>query len=198
MSVYECSYTSIEGKPVEMASYRGLVLLVVNTASKCGFTPQYEGLEKLHETYRDKGFTVIGFPSGQFNEQELPSNGEIREFCTARYGVSFPLSQKVEVRGSGAIPLYKHLTSQKGFEGMGGGLKAKMMQAMLKAKYGEGYQDDEVKWNFTKFLIDDGGEVVARYESPVDPKEIENDIKRLIRERTLREREKERKGNDTL
>jgi glutathione peroxidase len=180
MSVYDYKYTSIEGRPVEMSQYKGKALLIVNTASKCGFTPQFKGLEELYKQYKDKGFEVIGFPCNQFMDQEPGDEQAISEFCTIRYGVTFPLSAKVDVREAGAIPLYKYLTSQKGFMGIGKGFKTKAFEIMLKAKYKVGYKDDQIKWNFTKFLIDRTGEVVARFEPPVEPKDIASDIEKLL------------------
>ncbi len=180
MSVYDYEYTSIENKPVQMSINKGKVLLIVNTASKCGFTPQYKGLEELYQKYNDRGFTVIGFPCNQFMEQEPGSNEEISEFCSVRYGVTFPLSQKVDVRDDTAIPLYKYLTSQKDFQGLGSGIKAKSMEVMLKARYKDGYADPQIKWNFTKFLIDREGNVVSRYEPTVVPEDIAGDIEKLL------------------
>ncbi len=180
MSIYEYEYQSIENKTIPMSNYKGQVLLIVNTASKCGFTPQYEGLEKLYQDYKDKGFTVIGFPCNQFMEQEPGTDKEISEFCSVRYGVTFPLSQKVEVRDDNAIPLYQYLTSQKGFEGLGKGLKAKTLTVMLKGRYKENFDDSQIKWNFTKFLIDREGNVVARYEPTVEPSDIAPDIEKLL------------------
>lgn len=180
MSIYDYEYTSIENQPVHMKDYEGNVLLIVNTASKCGFTPQYEGLEALYKTYQDQGFVVIGFPCNQFMAEEPGTEQEIAEFCTIRYGVTFPLSQKVDVRGESAIPLYQYLTSQKGFEGLGKGAKVKALELMLKAEYGKGFSDDQIKWNFTKFLVDRDGQVIARFEPPVEPKDIEDDIKALL------------------
>ena len=180
MSVYHYEYTSIENHPVQMSEYKGEVLLIVNTASKCGFTPQYEGLEALFQTYKDRGVTVIGFPCNQFMGQEAGDEQEISEFCKVRYGVTFPLSQKVDVRGETAIPLYQYLISEKGFEGIGSGLKAKAMELMFKAKYKNDSSKDAIKWNFTKFLIDRDGTVVSRYESLVEPKDIAGDIEKLL------------------
>ncbi|MHC1787830.1 MAG: glutathione peroxidase [Christensenellales bacterium] len=180
MSVYDFGYTSIEGKPVSMSDYAGKPILIVNTASKCGFTYQYEGLEALYQQYKSKGFTVIGFPCNQFMEQEPGDDHAISEFCTIRFGVTFPLSGKVDVRDEGAIPLFKYLTSQKGFQGVGKGLKNKAFEMSLKARYKDGYKDDQVKWNFTKFLVDRQGGVVARYEPTVEPKDIAADIEKLL------------------
>lgn len=132
MSVYDYEYISIENEPVKMSEYQGKVLLIVNTVSKCGFTPQYEGLEALYEKYRERGVEIIGFPCNQFMEQEPGSEKEIAEFCTIRYGVTFPLSQKVDVRDETAIPLYKYLTDQKGFEGLGKGAKEDFVAILKK------------------------------------------------------------------
>ena len=172
MSIYDYSYTSIEGDEVSLSEYKGKVILIVNTASKCGFTPQYEGLEKLYETYGDKGLVVLGFPCNQFKEQEPGKNEEVHEFCKLRFGVTFPLSQKINVRGEDADPIYKYLTSNTAFEGMGSGLKIKAFEAMLKAMYGKAYHDSSIKWNFTKFLIDRQGKIIGRYEPPVEPSDI--------------------------
>ena len=180
MSVYDYAYTSIEGNPVSMSQYKGKVVLIVNTASKCGFAPQYEGLETLYQRYRDQGFEVIGFPCNQFMDQEPGDEAAISEFCSVRYGVTFPMSAKVDVRGDDAIPLFRYLTEQKGFEGMGKGIKNKAFDMMLKAKYKDGYKDSQVKWNFTKFLVDRQGEVTARFEPVVEPAEIAAYIEKLL------------------
>ncbi|QAT41832.1 glutathione peroxidase [Aminipila luticellarii] len=180
MSIYDYEYTSIENKPVQMSDYKGKVLLIVNTASKCGFTPQYKGLEELYQKYKNQDFTIIGFPCNQFMEQEPGSEQDIAEFCSVRYGVTFPLSQKVEVRDENAIPLYQYLTAQKGFEGMGKGVKAKTFELMLKGRYKDTFSDSQIKWNFTKFLIDRNGNVISRYEPTVEPEDIADDIEKLL------------------
>ena len=176
MSIYDYAYTSIEGNPVSMSDYKGKVVLIVNTASKCGFAPQYEGLEALYQRYRDQGFEVIGFPCNQFMDQEPGDEAAISEFCSVRYGVTFPMSAKADVRGDDAIPLFRYLTKQKGFEGMGKGIKNKAFDMMLKARY----KDSQVKWNFTKFLVDRQGEVTARFEPVVEPAEIAAYIEKLL------------------
>ena len=180
MSIYDYAYTSIEGNPVSMSDYKGKVVLIVNTASKCGFAPQYEGLEALYQRYRDQGFEVIGFPCNQFMDQEPGDEAAISEFCSVRYGVTFPMSAKADVRGDDAIPLFRYLTEQKGFEGMGKGIKNKAFDMMLKAKYKDGYKDSQVKWNFTKFLVDRQGEVAARFEPVVEPADISVHIGKLL------------------
>ena len=180
MSIYDYAYTSIEGNPVSMSDYKGKVVLIVNTASKCGFAPQYEGLEALYQRYRDQGFEVIGFPCNQFMDQEPGDEAAISEFCSVRWGVTFPMSAKADVRGDDAIPLFRYLTAQKGFEGMGKGIKNKAFDMMLKARYKDGYKDSQVKWNFTKFLVDRQGEVTARFEPVVEPAETAAYIEKLL------------------
>ena len=151
-SVYDFSCKTGSGKEQSLAQYRGKVLLIVNTASKCGFTPQFEGLEELYEKYRDKGLVVLGFPCNQFGHQDPGSNDEIQEFCQLNYG------GKVEVNGSGADPLFKYLTKEAP-----GALGTR-----------------RIKWNFTKFLVNADGEVVKRYAPTVKPKDIEKDIEKLL------------------
>jgi glutathione peroxidase len=180
MSIYDYSYTSIEGDPVSLSDYKGKVLLIVNTASKCGFTPQYEGLEKLYETYGDKGLVVLGFPCNQFKEQEPGTDEEVHEFCTLRFGVTFPLSAKINVRGEDADPIYKYLTENTTFDGMGSGLKNIAFETMLKAMYGKSFHDSSIKWNFTKFLLDREGKIVGRFEPPVEPKDLASAIEECL------------------
>lgn len=157
-SVYDFSATAIDGAEQALEQYRGQALLIVNTASKCGFTGQYAGLEKLHRQYADKPFEVLGFPCNQFGEQEPGKAAEIASFCSTAYGVDFPMFDKVEVNGPGRHPLFDWLTSQKkGFLG-----------------------SRDIKWNFTKFLTDREGRVVARYAPQVEPEAIEADIEKLL------------------
>jgi glutathione peroxidase len=157
-SIYDFTCETTGGKKKSLSDYRGKVLLVVNTASKCGFTPQFEGLETLYEKYKDQGVEILGFPCNQFGKQDPGSNDEITEFCQLNYGVSFPMMGKIEVNGSGADPLYKHLKKE--------------------APGALGTQ--AIKWNFTKFLIDTEGNVLKRYASKTKPKDIEKDIKKLL------------------
>lgn len=181
MFIYDYEYTSIEGKLVNMSDYEGKVLLIVNTASKCGFAPQYQGLQEVYDRFKDQGLVVIGFPSNQFMGQEPGNDLEISNFCSVRYGVTFPLSQKVDVRDESAIPFYQYLTSKKKFEGFGKGMKAKSLELMLKVKYKKNYGDSQIKWNFTKFLIDRQGNVFGRYEPTVEPKDMIKDIESLLK-----------------
>ncbi len=157
-SVYEFSAQTVGGKDQSLDTYEGKVLLVVNTASKCGFTPQFAGLEELYEKYREQGLEILGFPCNQFGNQDPGSNDEIQEFCQLNYGVSFPMFAKIEVNGGGADPLFKYL--KKAAPGALG--------------------TERIKWNFTKFLVDANGKVVKRYAPTVKPKDIEKDIKKLL------------------
>jgi glutathione peroxidase len=146
-TLYDFTLNDIDGKPVDLRSYAGKVVLVVNTASRCGFTPQFEGLEKLHQSYRDQGLVVLGFPSNDFMGQDPGSDAEIKSFCTKEYGVSFPMFSKVAVAGKNAAPLYLWLTDKKIHPKTGGA----------------------VSWNFNKFLIGRDGTVIGRFDSTVAP-----------------------------
>jgi len=157
-TVYDFSAKTIDGKTRKLSDYKGKVLLVVNTASQCGFTPQYKGLEALYKKYKDKGFAVLGFPSNQFGQQEPGPDTEIAEFCEMNFGVTFPLFSKVDVNGSDAHPLFKYLTStKKGLLGSEG-----------------------IKWNFTKFLVDKEGNVVERYAPTTKPEDLEKDVAKTL------------------
>jgi glutathione peroxidase len=158
-TVYDFSATSIDGKPVELSSFKDKVLLVVNTASQCGFTTQYQGLQALYDKYASKGVEVLGFPCNQFGAQEPGSATDIQSFCQTRFGVSFPLFEKIDVNGANAHPLFQYLT--KAAPGILG--------------------TEGIKWNFTKFLIDGNGNVVKRYASATEPKDIEKDIDALLK-----------------
>ena len=158
MAFYEHPVNALDGKPADLADYKGKAALVVNVASKCGLTPQYEGLQKLQDTYGDRGFTVLGFPCNQFLEQEPGTADEIQEFCSVNYGVTFPLFAKIDVNGKNAAPLYEYLkTSRPGLLG-----------------------SEAIKWNFTKFLVDRKGRVVERYAPKVEPEAIAADIEKLL------------------
>jgi glutathione peroxidase len=156
--IYDFEVDDIHGKKVKLGTYKGKVLLIVNTASKCGFTPQYKGLEALHEKLGPRGFEVLGFPCNQFGAQEPGSAQEIESFCELNYGVSFPLFAKIDVNGDGAAPLYKHLKKAK--PGLLG--------------------SEAIKWNFTKFLVDREGKVVERYAPNAEPEKIAPDIEKLL------------------
>ena len=157
-SVYDFEAESINGSKKSLADYKGQVLLVVNTASKCGFTPQFEGLENLYKNYKDKGLVILGFPCNQFGKQDPGSNGEIQEFCQLNYGVSFPMHAKVDVSGDDTHPLCQHLkTAAPGLMG-----------------------SKKIKWNFTKFLIDREGNVIERFAPATAPEKIEAKIKAML------------------
>ncbi|HPF14977.1 MAG TPA: glutathione peroxidase [Planctomycetota bacterium] len=157
-SIYDFSCDALDGTQVDLKAYRGKILLIVNTASKCGFTPQLEGLEELYRTNKDRGLVVLGFPCNQFGSQEPGSNAEIGEFCQANYGVSFPMFAKVEVNGPGAAPLYRYLK--------------KAARGVLWSQ--------AIKWNFTKFLVGPDGQVVKRFAPTVEPKSLLPEIERLV------------------
>ena len=158
MSIYDFSVVDINGQEVSMSKYRDKVLLIVNVASECGFTPQYEGLEKLYQDYKEQGFMVLGFPSNQFGKQEPKSNKEIYFFCQGTYDVHFDMFAKIDVNGENAIPLYKYLKQQQ--------------SGVL--------WTEAIKWNFTKFLVDREGRVIKRYASSTKPKSIAQDIEKLL------------------
>lgn len=158
MSIYDFEVTTISGQSQTLEPYRGKVLLIVNTATKCGFAPQFDGLEKLHQSYRDKGFAVLGFPCSQFMNQELAANSDIAEACRINHGVTFPLFSKIDVNGSSAHPLFKYLASEAP-----GALGTKT-----------------IKWNFTKFLVDRNGNVVKRFAPADTPEKMEGPIKKLL------------------
>jgi len=155
---YTYKASDIQGKEHSMSEYKGKVVLVVNVASKCGFTPQYEGLQKLYEKYEKDGLVILGFPSNQFREQEPGTNKEIQNFCKVNYGVTFPLFEKIDVNGDATHPLYVFLKKEAtGFLG-----------------------SESIKWNFTKFLVDAKGNVLKRYGSSTKPASIEDDVKALL------------------
>ena len=157
-SVYDFKCKTSNGQAKSLADYRGKVLLIVNTASKCGLTPQFEGLEKLHEKYQGKGLAILGFPCNQFGHQDPGSNAEILEFCQLNYAVKFPMFAKIEVNGANADPLYKHLKQEA--PGLLG--------------------SQAIKWNFTKFLVDRSGKVVERFAPTVTPEELEQKAVALL------------------
>ena len=180
-TVYDFSAQSNKGETVQFSDYKGKVLLIVNTASKCGFTPQYDGLEALYQQYKDAGLVVIGFPCDQFGHQEPGTNEEIAEFCRLNHGVTFPLMEKIEVNGENAHPLYQWLYSEKPFAGFGEGDTAKFMDQMLSRKDPDYASNPDIKWNFTKFLIDKKGRVVARFEPMVTPEELAASIEKELK-----------------
>jgi glutathione peroxidase len=158
MTVYDYSAKTIRGEEIALSQYRGKVLLIVNTASACGFTPQYKGLQELYTKYREAGLEILGFPCNQFGGQEPGAEAEIAEFCEVNFGVTFPLFAKVDVNGDDAHPLFKYLTKEA--------------PGILGTKF--------IKWNFTKFLVDREGNVVDRYASTDSPENLEKDIAKVL------------------
>lgn len=181
MSIYDFKVKNIDGEEVSLEEFKGKVIIIVNTASKCGFTPQFADLEKLYEKYNDKGLVILGFPSNQFLEQEPGSNSDVKSFCMLNYGVNFPMFEKVDVRGKNALPLFNFLTVAKGFRGFDlTKPQEKLLHSITSENYPEYLVDDSIKWNFTKFLIDRSGNIVERFESVVDPISMEESIKSLL------------------
>lgn len=180
-TIYDYKALSNKGQEVKFSDYKGKVLLVVNTASKCGFTPQYDGLEALYQKYKDQGLVIIGFPCDQFGHQEPGTDKEIEEFCRLNHGVTFPLMSKIEVNGEKAHPLYVWLKTQQGFGGYDvNDKRGKMMDGMLRKQDADYDKKSDIKWNFTKFLINRKGKVVQRFESTVEPSALEKPIKVLL------------------
>lgn len=157
MNIYDFKVRNAKGVEVPMTEYQGKVLLIVNTATGCGFTPQYEGLQNLYNKYKDKGLEILDFPCNQFGHQAPGTEEEIQEFCTLKYKTTFPLFAKIDVNGKNAAPLFTYLKNQKG-----------------------GFLGDDIKWNFTKFLVSRDGKVVERYAPVTKPEKIENDILKLL------------------
>ena len=159
MSIYDFTVKDTNGKDISLSNYRNNVILIVNTATGCGFTPQYKGLQKLYDKYHERGFEILDFPCNQFGHQAPGTDLEIGNFCTSNYGTTFPRFQKIEVNGNNASPLYQWLKKQKG-----------------------GSFGDKIKWNFTKFLIDCNGEVVARFAPTKTPESLESEVLKLLKE----------------
>lgn len=157
MKFYDFNALSIDGKDISMSEFKNKIVLIVNTASKCGFTPQFEGLEKLYNQYKNEGFVILGFPCNQFGNQDPGKDNEIKSFCEINYGVTFPMFSKVEVNGDDAHPIFKWLKDEK-----------------------SGLIVDAIKWNFTKFLLNRSGEVVDRFGSNKKPENIRKDIEKLL------------------
>ena len=182
MGFYDLKVTARDGSEVSMKDYENKVVLVVNTATGCGFTPHYKPLEEMYEKYHDRGFEIIDVPCNQFAGQTPGTDDEIHEFCTLKYNTQFPQMKKSDVNGENAIELFKYLKSQKTFEGFGKGPKAVAMSAMLK-KIDKDYKNNsEIKWNFTKFIVNRKGEVVARFEPTADMKDVAKFVDNMMQE----------------
>ena len=180
MSVYDYSVTTPAGEEISLKNYEGKVLLIVNTATGCGFTPHYKELEAMYEADHEKGLEIIDVPCNQFAGQTPGTDEEIHEFCTRKYNTQFPQMKKSDVNGENQLPLFAYLKSQKGFEGFGHGPAALAMGIMLK-KIDKNYKSNpDIKWNFTKFVVNRQGEVVARFEPTADMKDVRACVESLL------------------
>ena len=179
-SIYDFTLYDRKGNEYPLANYKGEVMLIVNTATGCGFTPHYEPIEQMYEKYHDKGFEVVDVPCNQFAGQTPGTDEEIHEFCTLKYNTQFPQMKKSDVNGENELPLYTYLKAQKGFEGFGKGVAALAMKAMAKKMNKDYKNSPDIKWNFTKFLVDREGNVVARFEPTADMKDVEKAVEALI------------------
>lgn len=180
-TIYDFKALNNKGEEVDMSQYRGSVLMIVNTASKCGFTPQYDGLEALYQKYKDQGLVILGFPCDQFKHQEPGTDEEIAEFCRVNHGVTFPLMKKIEVFGENAHPIFKYLTDQVPTEevkGVGNKATMKLVDSLSKS---EGRKEGEIRWNFTKFLISKDGSVIKRFPPVAKPEEMMADIEAMLK-----------------
>ena len=177
--IYDYKALNNKGVEVDFAQYEGKVLLIVNTASKCGFTPQYDGLEALYQRYKDQGLVILGFPCDQFAHQEPGSNEEIAEFCRLNHGVTFPLMAKIDVNGANAAPIFEYLKTQAPTEEYKG-LKAKATHTMLKGISKSVEKDSDILWNFTKFLISRDGVAIKRFPPTATPEDMEDDLKAML------------------
>lgn len=179
MSIYDFKVQAQDGREVSLSDYKGKVLLVVNTATGCGFTPQYDELQDLYDEFKEAGLEILDFPCNQFGEQAPGDDEEIHSFCTGRFGITFPQFSKVDVNGENAIPLFKWLTDNTKFDGFGKSPMGIMLSGVVK-KMDKDYKNNGlIKWNFTKFLIDRNGEIVARFE-PTDMKTLKDKIKECL------------------
>ena len=181
MNAYDFTVKAQDGSDVNLSDYKGKVLLVVNTATACGFTPQYEELQEIYEAFQEKGLEILDFPCNQFGEQAKGSDEEIHSFCTGRYGITFPQFSKVDVNGENAIPLFKWLTENTTFEGFDKLHPIAMILTQVLKKQDKDYKKtSSVKWNFTKFLINREGEIVARFEPTTSMKKMRAKIEEVL------------------
>ena len=180
MSFYDYSVPTPKGEEVSMKNFEGKVVLVVNTATGCGFTPHYKDLEDMYEKYHEKGLEIVDVPCNQFGGQAPGTDDEIHEFCTLHYNTQFPQMKKSDVNGENELPLYTYLKSLKGFEGFGKSPKALGMAAFLKTIDKDYKNTPSIKWNFTKFVVDREGNVVARFEPTADMKKVEECVASLL------------------
>ena len=180
MGIYDYSVKAQDGSMVSLGDYAGKVLLIVNTATECGFTPQYKELEEIYAACHEQGFEVLDFPCNQFGGQAPGNDQEINDFCAVKFGTSFPRFSKIDVNGPNEDPLFAYLKSQKGFEGFGKGPKAMMMGKVAGAMDKDWKNNPNIKWNFTKFLVDREGNVIARFEPTHKMEEVEAQVKAAL------------------
>lgn len=180
MNIYDYTIKDAKGQDISLADYKGKVLLIVNTATECGFTPQYEGLQAMYDKYHEQGLEIIDIPSNQFLGQAPGTNEEITQFCQLKYNTTFPQMNKSDVNGENQLPLYKFLKEEKGFEGFGNYDESEFLDGFLRKENPEYDKNSDIKWNFTKFVIDREGNVVKRFEPVVDMAEVEALVKELL------------------
>lgn len=180
MSIYEYVLETGENKKLQLEEWKGKVILIVNTATGCGFTPQYKDLESMYEEFHEKGLEILDIPCNRFANQTPESDEEIHQFCTLKYNTQFPQMKKSDVNGPDQLPLYAYLKSQQDFKGFGKGVKAMAMNAMLKKIDKDYKKNPDIKWNFTKFLVDRQGHVVARFEPTEKMDLIKEAIQKLL------------------
>ncbi|MBQ1598699.1 MAG: glutathione peroxidase [Lachnospiraceae bacterium] len=178
--IYDYSVPRVDGSEQSLAEFKGKVILVVNTATGCGFTPHYAPLEEMYEKYHDQGLEIIDVPCNQFAGQTPGDDQEIHEFCTLKYHTQFPQMKKSDVNGENALPLFTYLKEQQGFKGFGKGASSLLMAAMLKKIDKDYKKNPDIKWNFTKFLVDRDGHVVERFEPTTDMKKVCEAVEKLI------------------
>lgn len=179
MSIYDFIVKAQDGSEVSLADYKGKVLLIVNTATGCGFTPQYTELQEIYNEFKDNGLEILDFPCNQFGEQAPGSDEEIHTFCTGRFGITFPQFSKVDVNGENASPLFKYLAENTKFEGFGMSPMGVMLSGVVKKMDKDYKNNGKIKWNFTKFLIDRDGNIVSRFE-PTDMKKLKEKIRECL------------------
>ena len=180
MSVYDYSVKAQDGREVALENYKGKVLLIVNTATGCGFTPQYDELQDIYEEFQGKGLEILDFPCNQFGEQAPGSDEEIHSFCTGRFGITFPQFSKIEVNGENADPLYKWLVANSSFEGFGKSPAGLAMSGVLKLKDKDYKNNSNIKWNFTKFLIGKDGQLLGRFEPTIPMKKVREAVEKAL------------------
>ncbi|MBP1537811.1 MAG: glutathione peroxidase [Ruminococcus sp.] len=178
--IYDYKITTGKGETIDLSDYKGKVIMIVNTATGCGFTPQYEPIEKMYRDYHDKGLEIVDIPCNQFGAQAPGTDDEIHQFCTLHYNTTFPQMKKADVNGENELPLYTYLKSQKGFEGFGEHQLSALLSDMLSKADPDWDKKPDIKWNFTKFIVDREGNVAARFEPTADMSQVEACVKALL------------------